>query len=89
MFQCKHGFKPNYVADANGHVHVVSYHDNKAGKPSPCSAGLRTCCLACTHSTDTEKADFSVLSSKCCRYMFPLAFAIFNLVYWLALSIGN
>lgn len=88
VFQCKHGFKPNYVADANGHIHLVSYQDSKVDDTSHCNNCLRTCCLACAQSTDTdrEKADLSVLTNKCCRYMFPIAFAIFNLVYWLALS---
>lgn len=91
VFQCKHGFKPNYVADANGHVHLVTYQDNSKAEntPTPCSASLRTCCLACTQTTDNENADLSVLTNKCCRYMFPISFAIFNLVYWLALSTGN
>lgn len=89
VFQCKHGFQPNYVADANGHVHLVSQQENKAEQRSPCKSNLITCCMACTQSTESEKTDLSVLTNKCCRYMFPISFAIFNLVYWLALSTGN
>ena len=89
VFQCKHGFQPNYVADANGQVHLVSQQENKAEQRSPCKSNLITCCMACTQSTESEKTDLSVLTNKCCRYMFPISFAIFNLVYWLALSTGN
>ena len=89
VFQCKHGFQPNYVADANGHVHLVSQQENKAEQRSACKNNMITCCMACTQSTDREKTDLSVLTNKCCRYMFPISFAIFNLVYWLALSTGN
>ena len=53
VFQCKHGFKANYVADANGHVHLISYQGNRAEDSSQCRDAILTCCLACNQSTDT------------------------------------
>lgn len=88
IFQCKHGFKPNYVADENGHVHLVTYQENKEEGTSR-SARVRTCCTACSKSTESARTDLSVLTNRCCRYMFPACFAIFNLIYWLALSTGS
>lgn len=89
IFQCKHGFKPNYVADENGHVHLVTYRENKEEGTSRCSARVRTCCTACSKSTESPRTDLSVLTNRCCRYMFPACFAIFNLIYWLALTTGS
>ena len=53
VFQCKHGFKANYVADANGHVYLISYQGNRAEDTSQCRDAILTCCLACNQSTDT------------------------------------
>lgn len=87
VFQCKHGCQPNFVADANGHIHLVSQpeNSNRVEQKAQCTEGLRTCCVACYQPRDT-KTDLSVLTNKCCRYMFPISFAVFNLVYWLAFS---
>lgn len=87
MFQCKHGCQPNFVADANGHIHLVSQpeNSNRVEQKAQCTEGLRTCCVACYQPRDT-KTDLSVVTNKCCRYMFPISFAVFNLVYWLAFS---
>ena len=87
MFQCKHGCQPNFVADANGHIHLVSQpeNSNRVDQKAQCTEGLRPCCVACYQPRDT-KTDLSVVTNKCCRYMFPISFAVFNLVYWLAFS---
>lgn len=82
VFQCKHGFKPNYIADSNGHVHLVTYQENRDEE----SAGYFESCLAGTQSSSGQKTDLGKLTNKCCRYLYPISFAIFNLGYWLALS---
>lgn len=89
IFQCKHSLKPNYVADENGHVHLVTYQENKDEDASRCSARVRTCCTGCSQSTGSARNDLSALTNRCCRFMFPASFAIFNLIYWLALSTGS
>ena len=86
MFQCKHGFKPNYIADSNGHVHLVTYQENRDEESAGYFDKLRKCCLAGTQSSGGQKTDLGKLTNKCCRYLYPISFAIFNLGYWLALS---
>ncbi|KAM7444609.1 hypothetical protein ABFA07_006716 [Porites harrisoni] len=86
VFQCKHGFKPNYIADSNGHVHLVTYQENRDEESAGYFDKLRKCCLAGTQSSSGQKTDLGKLTNKCCRYLYPISFAIFNLGYWLALS---
>ncbi|XP_048578040.1 gamma-aminobutyric acid receptor alpha-like isoform X2 [Nematostella vectensis] len=94
-FKCKHGFKPTYVAEPNGEVHVVSYQEEKS---TSVKETLANCCLpmACPEAIrknnggkSSDNMDFSVVMNKCCRFMYPAAFGLFNVVYWTNLFVSS
>ena len=88
VFRCKHGKHPQYVAEANGQVHVVSEEQGEEEQRLGTEALLRNCCMMRAKSHRKKKTDWGTVANNCCRFMYPTAFILFNLIYWLALWFG-